>query len=212
MKWGWEFDNKTGAHPVQVIEYCSLHKQALSSTGKNDFTTRYRAPTKNTYNGLPCDGKNHGTLVGDQFVIKFVASVLKSGTNSKLSPEILALTNENLANLKNVCPGLHAPQKEKFLLQYGINPENNPTDDRWLITKGVDTVKGLASTGVGVAKTLGVVAGNAAYKTFGFLKNAAASYFFSTPSVNLLSKIDQSTKRRFGRYHRRYRRKILYHL
>ena len=47
------------------------------STGK--YTTNFSNITSNTYNGIMCNNYSHSEFPDDEFIDKFLATVLKSG-------------------------------------------------------------------------------------------------------------------------------------
>ena len=64
---------------MQLIDYCSEYSEILYKNNDNKYTMNYTKPINNTYSGMPCAGLIHETILMDQYLIKVVASIAKSG-------------------------------------------------------------------------------------------------------------------------------------
>ena len=62
------------------------------SSGK--YTTNFSNITENTYNGIMCNNYSHNEFPDDEFIDKFLASILKSGPVK----EPFAILKENDVN------------------------------------------------------------------------------------------------------------------
>jgi hypothetical protein len=181
LKWAWEFENKKSNDPIQVIELCSAVDPVLSMLpDSKKYMIRFTPTNVNVYNGIPCEDKKGKTMINDQYLIKLVAGILKSGSKAEKSKEIVSLTSENILNLETICPGLSSPPGTADLLAHGIDKNNlpNPTTGR------IETLSNIASS----TNQLGIGAPQIAFKKLPYLSNMAAAAFFAPNNTAIFTR------------------------
>ena len=138
LKWAWQFDNYNASenaegnedeegityYPVKVLEWCSLLNEGQSVYDEINNKTINNF-TQNAYIGLNCSCQApqgqmsnstnciHATMMVDQYFIYFLADLVKSNDyvgNNTENISGLKISNTNLQNLMNECPGLTYPR------------------------------------------------------------------------------------------------------
>eukprot|EP00828_Plagiopyla_frontata_P029937 TRINITY_DN387_c0_g4_i1.p1 TRINITY_DN387_c0_g4~~TRINITY_DN387_c0_g4_i1.p1 ORF type:complete len:534 (-),score=69.28 TRINITY_DN387_c0_g4_i1:79-1680(-) len=125
LKWAWDFDNNvSNAKPVHMIDYCSNYSQLMFKDSTGKYTTNFSNITSNTYNGIMCNNYSHSEFPDDEFIDKFLATVLKSGSPGR---PFALLKESDVNSILLTCPHIMAPwQSQGYaeLYEYGINPNN----------------------------------------------------------------------------------------
>eukprot|EP00828_Plagiopyla_frontata_P008626 TRINITY_DN1433_c0_g1_i3.p1 TRINITY_DN1433_c0_g1~~TRINITY_DN1433_c0_g1_i3.p1 ORF type:complete len:590 (-),score=74.96 TRINITY_DN1433_c0_g1_i3:43-1812(-) len=125
LKWSWDFDNNvTNAKPVHMIDYCSNYSQIMYKNSTDKYTTNFTNITKNTYSGIMCNNYVHSRFPDDEFIVKFLVTVLKASTGGTAAQN---LTETEVNTILGTCPHIMAPwQSQKFseVYAYGIDTEN----------------------------------------------------------------------------------------
>ena len=163
------------------MELCSPVDSVISlPSGSKKYISNFTHPTVNVYNGLPCEEKKGKTMINDQYLIKFVAGILKSGSKAEKSQAVTTLTSENIANLEASCPGLTAPPDTPDLIAYGIDKKSlqNPVTGKH---------EGLSNVASSVSK-LGFASAKVTHKKLAYLSNMAPSAFFAPNSTAVFSR------------------------
>ena len=127
LKWGWEYENQqnsdldTGAKPVKVVEWCSIHNNKGTIYDDRDLDSIFRV-NKNEYIGLSCEclgstdddrdeGADcaHSAIINDSYLMDFVSSILH--TNQKIQDEskigAYSLSDKEIKKVKEVCPTMN---------------------------------------------------------------------------------------------------------
>ena len=117
IKWGFEFDEGEGRHPVAVVDYCSeVNVRENPWDGVNGAGEKVM--TKNKWIGMPCpckEGKTdkctHGAIMAAEGLIEFIGSSLQIGGGRGLAPKYAEKGEEFFERFVNECELFNEGQK-----------------------------------------------------------------------------------------------------